>query len=177
LTQYSTFSSETSAALALDIAAEIWPIQEIFTRHGLDRAAGEALLATPQFISQVETARREWGSLTNSAGRIRVKAAVALEDSIQELYAFIRNKEIPGAARVSAFKELRELSGISMAAAAERNAAEAPTVNIYLSGHTVPSLSVRTTPARSRVIDAEAEEVEALDAMIDGDTFEYDEED
>jgi hypothetical protein len=102
-----------SAALAADLAAEIYDRDTIFVNHGLSPVAGEELLKAPWFSAMVEQARRDWGALDNVRDRIRIKAQITLEEALPTVYALINDKTAPAAARVAAFKEVKEVAGMS----------------------------------------------------------------
>lgn len=129
----SQISSEMSAALALDLAADIWPEADVFANHGLDPVYGSALLQQDWFSQMVEEARREWSSITNAKQRIRLKSQIAVESSIEELFSIVHDAKTPAAARVAAFKELKDLSGAAVPDAT-LGGANGPVVNIVFNG-------------------------------------------
>lgn len=154
----SQISSEMSAALALDLAADIWPEADVFKNHGVEPVYGAALMQQEWFKKMIEEARREWNSITNAKQRIRLKSQLAVEHSIDELYTVITDKTVPAQARVAAFKELKDLSG---AAAQENSGAggpAVPTVNIFLNGADEPSVSISTTKRRTPAVEDAYEE-------------------
>jgi hypothetical protein len=102
-----------SAALAADLAAGIYDHATIFTNHGMSPEAGAELLLQPWFASMVEQARRDWESIDNVRDRIRIKAQITLEEALPTLYTLITDKSNPAAARVAAFKEVKEVAGMS----------------------------------------------------------------
>jgi hypothetical protein len=102
-----------SAALAADLAAEIYPQDVTFVNHGLSIEQGMELLQQPWFAAMVEQARRDWASVDNVRDRIRIKAQITLEESLPTLYTLITDRNNPAAARVAAFKEIKEVAGMS----------------------------------------------------------------
>lgn len=145
----SQISSEMSAALALDLAADIWPEAEVFSNHGLDPTYGAALLCQDWFRKMVDEARREWGSISNAKQRIRLKSQLALEHSIEEIYKVVTDKKIPAAARVAAFKELKDLSGVTQGEQAAGDGRNSPTVNIFLNGSAEPAISISSSSRKN----------------------------
>lgn len=137
-------SSDMSAAVAVDLASDVWPENQVFSNHGIDPVYGAALLQQPWFRKMVDEAKREWSSITNAKQRIRLKTQVAVEQSIGDLYTIVTDVNTPAAARVAAFKELKDIAGVaSQESVGPAN--NAPTVNIFLNGDGEPAFSVSTT--------------------------------
>jgi hypothetical protein len=152
-------SSELSAALALDLAAEIWPEADIFKNHGVDPLYGAALMQQPWFRKMVDEAKREWNAIANAKQRIRLKSQLAVEHAIEDMYAVITDKTVPAQARVAAFKELKDVSGVSGVDQEAGGGAAMPTVNIFLGDTQKPAISIS---AKGRV-RSEDEETEVID--------------
>lgn len=171
MNQISQISSELSAALALDLAADLWPENQVFANHGVDPIYGAALLQKDWFRSMVDEAKREWSSVNNAKERIRLKSQIAVEMSIEELYTVVTDKGTPAAARVAAFKELKDLSGAAVQDTSV-GGPTAPTVNIFLNGNSTPSVSITPShipePEPDDVIDIHAEEVTPSNPEIAG---------
>lgn len=170
----SQVSSEMSAGLALDLAADIWPQADVFANHGIDPVYGAALLQQDWFARMVNEAKREWNSITNAKQRIRLKSQIVVEMSIDELYGVVTDKNIPAAARVAAFKELKDISGMSYDENAASAGAGVPSVNIFLNGEDGPSISITSGARPGRAsppdaapefdLDGDFEEVDSADA-------------
>jgi hypothetical protein len=138
----SQISNEMSAALALDLAADIWPEADVFRNHNIDPVIGAKLIQQDWFRQMVDEAKREWSSITNAKQRIRLKSQLAVEHSIETLYQVVVDNNIPAASRVAAFKELKDVSGVSQSDEERAAGAGAPMVNIYLNGDDGPSISI-----------------------------------
>tara|TARA_R110000772_G_scaffold235182_3_gene346797 strand:+ start:13406 stop:13945 length:540 start_codon:yes stop_codon:yes gene_type:complete len=153
-------NSDMSAALAVDLASDIWPEAVVLQNHGLDPMAGATLLQSPWFKKMLDQARSDWGAISNAKQRIRLKAQVAIEEGIADVYAILSDKATPAAARVSAFKELKDLSGAGGPVNDGGSAATGPSVNIYLNGGDPISINAGA-PARKDpdVIDITPDEV------------------
>ncbi len=104
---------EFSATLAFDLAAELHEPQDVFAKHGMSIQEGVDLLNQPWFQNMVRQAKQDWNTITNAKERIKAKASLALEESIVTMYGMIEDKNIPAAARVAAFKELKDVSGVA----------------------------------------------------------------
>lgn len=165
--------ADFSAALAADLAANLYEPETVFTNHGMSLAAGQELLAQPWFKAMVEQARRDWDALDNVKDRIRTKAQIALEDSIPTVYGIIADKNTPGAARVAAFKELKEVAGMG-AKELEGGQAFIP-IQIFLDGRDRPA-TITITPGNpggvpmgvpdDGLLDEEVEEGAVIDAEV-----------
>jgi hypothetical protein len=140
----SQISSEMSAALALDLASEVWPESTVFQNHGVDPIYGAALLQQAWFRKMVDEAKREWSSISSAKERIKLKSQIAVEQALGDLYAIVTDKTTPAAARVAAFKELKDVAGVAINEQAGPMST-APTVNIFLNGDTEPAFSVSSS--------------------------------
>jgi hypothetical protein len=136
--------AELSAALAADLAAELYDHETVFKNHGLSLEVGQSLLAQPWFRAMVEQARRDWDALDNTKDRIRAKAQIALEESIPTVYGLISDKNTPGAARVAAFKEMKEIAGMGRAEGPEGGAGFIP-IQIFLDGREAAPITIKPT--------------------------------
>lgn len=158
--------SDLSASLAADLAAGIYSQQEIFDHHGIDVVQASVLLKSDWFQKMVEDARKEWASIDNAKERIRVKARLSLEEGIIEMFNIIRDKNVPAAARVGAFKELKEIGGVVERQDPNQGAAGMiPSVQIFL-GNQDGSASVNIThDQKSHGVTAEVEDAEVIDSF------------
>ena len=138
--------AELSAALAADLAAELYDQETVFRNHGLSMEVGQALLGQPWFKAMVEQAKRDWDALDNVRDRIRAKAQIALEESIPTVYGIIADKNTPGAARVAAFKEMKEIAGMGAKEPAEGGAGFIP-IQIFLDGREAPPITIQPEAA------------------------------
>lgn len=137
----SQISSEMSAALAVDLAAEMWPEADVFARHGVDPVYGAALLQKNWFRKMVDDAKREWSSITNAKQRIKLKSEIAVEQALGDLFSIVTDTKTPAAARVAAFKELKDIAGVSVQEQAGPGT-NVPTVNIFLGGSDEPTFTM-----------------------------------
>lgn len=143
--------------MASALASEIYDDEKIFADHGLTLEEGRALLEVPEFRKMVNEARKEWGSLNNAKERIQVKARVALEEAIIDIFSLLRNTEVPAAARVAAFKELKEIAGVASKEDGPATAV-APSITIVLGHHgetieVTPGVTHRPAPEDVELIE------------------------
>lgn len=131
--------ADYSAALAADLAADLYEREVVFKNHGMSMAQGLELLAQPWFKAMVDQAKRDWDALDNVKDRIKTKAQIALEDSIPTVYGIIADKTTPGAARVAAFKEMKEIAGMGAKESEGQGQVFVP-IQIFLDGREAPPL-------------------------------------
>jgi hypothetical protein len=129
--------AEFSAALATDLAADLYERETIFQNYGLSPEMGAELVNQPWFKAMISQAKRDWDALDNVRDRIKAKAQIALEDSIPTVYGIIADRQTPGAARVAAFKELKEVSGMSARETGDGGPGYIP-IQIFLDGREAP---------------------------------------
>ena len=129
----SQISSEMSAALAVDLASNVWPENQVFANHGVDPIYGANLMQQDWFKKMVDEAKREWNSISSAKDRIKLKSQVAVEMAIKDLYDLVVDQKIPAAARVAGFKELKDIAGVS-APDAGGGGSHGPVVTIHLGG-------------------------------------------
>jgi len=94
----------------------------------------------------VQQARRDWDALDNTRDRIRAKAQIALEESITTVYGLINDKNTPGAARVAAFKEMKEIAGMGAKEIADGGPGFVP-IQIFLGGRDAPPITIKPDAA------------------------------
>lgn len=145
---------DLSPTLAAELAADLIPSEQIFAKHGMTMQQGFQLLTLDWFREMVADAKKEWASIKSSKQRLRLKGQLALEEAIPEIYRMIHNEEIPGAARVAAFKELINVSGVAASTEGVGSTTGLPSVTIYLGGPGDQGPTV-TVQAASRVEEAE----------------------
>ncbi len=96
--------------LAAELAAGLLPIGDILTRFDLTKQQLGKLLADPGFRRAIVDYREQWRDAGNARERIRVKAALAVEEGLIELYNMYINPELNPSARLDAYKQLVTLS-------------------------------------------------------------------
>ena len=96
-------------SLACDLAQDLYSLDEIVERHNLDRESIERLLSSKTFKAMVTAARQEWESPGNAKQRAQLKAQLAVEEAIPEMFNIVRDEKSPDPARVAAFAQLKEV--------------------------------------------------------------------
>lgn len=98
------------AHLASDLALELEAQEIILVRHGITEAHLRQLTHENEFNMMLEEFRREWSSPKNVKERIKLKALLATEDGMDELYMIFRNMDLAPNARLDAYKQLSTLA-------------------------------------------------------------------
>lgn len=98
------------AHLASDLALELEATEIILERYSITTDHLRQLTHEADFNSMLEEYRREWASPKNAKERIKLKALLATEDGMDELYMIFRNMDLAPAARLDAFKQLTTLA-------------------------------------------------------------------
>lgn len=104
--------SERDARLALDIVANTIELPEMLQRYSLTPQELKDRLVNPSFRALVEETRTVWTSDLNVGERVRLKAALLVEDSLLEIYRTIHDRKNPVLSRQAAFNALSKLASI-----------------------------------------------------------------
>lgn len=135
------------AALAAELAAAIIPVPDIAKRYNLTIPELKQLMTDPQFRHQVAEFKREWNSPLTAKERTRVKAALAVEDGLIEIYRIFHDPDIPPPVRLEAYRELVKLGDM-----APKKEAEGPvgggfsiTINVPRAGDDTQAITLEGT--------------------------------
>lgn len=105
--------SATDGRLAWEIAAEIAPITDILKRYEISPQDFKNKLKDPMFRMAIREAKSMWKSDLNVQQRIRVKAAMLVEDSLLDVFAIIKNEHMPAASKLEAFEKLMKTADLA----------------------------------------------------------------
>jgi hypothetical protein len=105
--------SQTDGRLAWEIAAEIAPIPDILKRYGMAPHDFKVKLKDPMFRTAIREAKSLWKSDLNVKQRIQVKAAMLVEDSLLDVFAIIKNENMPAASKLEAFEKLMKTADLA----------------------------------------------------------------
>jgi len=97
------------AALAREIATDIFPLETILGLHRLDNEQWQKIQDNPHFQQMLTSMIAEWESATNTAQRVKAKAQSGLEMNLEGLVLAMGDDSIPLAQRVEAGKFLARL--------------------------------------------------------------------
>ena len=83
------------AALAREIAMDIFPVHDIIALHRLTEEEWQRVQKNPKFVSMVADMSAEWQSAANTRERVRIKAATGLESILETYIRDISDPAIP----------------------------------------------------------------------------------
>jgi len=125
----STELNSSDAQLIWELVSDISAPSDVLARHGLDKAGLQRKLRNPMFRSAFNETKRLWNADLNVNERIRIKAALMLEDSLPDIYKIIKDDSQPSAAKLEAVEKLGKLSQ-TMAPKKEGQMGERHTITI-----------------------------------------------
>lgn len=103
------------AALAREIAMDIFPVNEVISLHRLTEREWDKVQKNPQFQRMLADMIVEWNSASNTRERIKVKAATGLESILETYIADIKDDRIPLGQRVEAGRFLARMGELDAA--------------------------------------------------------------
>lgn len=109
--------NDLSAQVAAEIAAGLSTPQEVCARYGISPEQWETMRTNQLFRDMVAAAIKDFRGDLNAKKRIQLKAAIAAEDSLPELYAMVYDRTVPANARIDAHKQLTNLAEVGAQAA------------------------------------------------------------
>lgn len=149
------------AALAREIAMDIYPLEDILQLHQLTDEQWGRIQTHPTFKAMLAEMLRDWNSASGTKERIRIKAATGLETMIETYINDISNGDIPLNQRVEAGKFLARLGeldpGVQVGGGGGGNGV---TINIITKATQAPlvieGIAVKATPEVDYVEEDEA---------------------
>lgn len=150
------------AALAREIAMDIFPVEEVLAIHKLTDQEWQRIALNPKFQEMLASMQREWLSAANTRDRVRIKAATGLESMLETYIREIADESIPLTQRVEAGKFLARLGELDGALdkLGGQGAAGHVTINITTSADR-PTITLTAT--REPALDDLEEVVESVD--------------
>ena len=105
-------SNHLRASLAAELAVGLLPLPDILKRFDMTSEQLRQLLKVPEFRGMVSQYKREWHEAANAKERIRLKAAVMVEENLIELHRIFNDIELNPTARMDAFKQMTNLADV-----------------------------------------------------------------
>ena len=125
--------SQTDGRLAWELAADIADVPTLLSRYGISLADFKNKLKDPMFRQAIREAKSIWKSDLNTQQRVRVKAALLVEDSLLDVFAIVKSESQPAAARLEAFEKLVKTADLApKAGSKDQSNAGAFKINIIL---------------------------------------------
>lgn len=138
-----TYYAVDLAALAREIAMDIWPVEQVIEIHKLSDEEWQRIQANPRFQEMLASIQREWFSAGNTRERVRVKAATGLEAMLETYIREIGDETIPLTQRVEAGKFLARLGELE---SGNTNAAGGGVIINITTSANRPTLTLTATP-------------------------------
>jgi hypothetical protein len=96
----------------MELAAKLQPVEEILRKYKVTAGQLGLLLRNNAFRDLVREAERDFASITNTAERIRIKAMLLTEIGLDEIYLILTDNKVMPSARVQAFAQIKNLTGL-----------------------------------------------------------------
>ena len=104
--------SDTDSRLAVEVAVQLRPINEVLVAYSLTRADLSRKLRDPMFRDMVKQAKSIWSSDLSIKERIRLKSQVLVEDSLLAIFQIVHHNDNAIPARLDAFKQLARVAEV-----------------------------------------------------------------
>jgi len=98
------------ASLAYELASDLIPPADIIERYRISAEDLRVLFKKEHFRNLLREYKLEWASPKNAKERVRVKAMLAVEDGLVDLYNIFKDGGLTAAARMEAYKQLTVLA-------------------------------------------------------------------
>lgn len=138
LTGSSTPFSERDARLALELVSGLSSAQDVLKRYGLSEHELRALLCNPSFQALLKETRQAWQSDLNAKERVKLKAALLVEDSLMSVFRVAVDQQIGVTARLEAFKSLAKIASVDEAEKNQGGGGGRFVLNINVPGAAAP---------------------------------------
>lgn len=102
--------SGSDARLIWELVANISPPSQILGRHGLTPVDLKNKMRDKMFVAAYREVQQAWGSDLNVQQRIKIKAGLLLEDSLEDIILIIKDPLQSVANKLEATKQLGQLS-------------------------------------------------------------------
>lgn len=133
MTTEATVFAVDLAALAREIAMDIFPVEQVLEIHKLTDGEWQKIVSMPKFVEMLAAMQRDWASAANTRERVKVKAATGLESMLEQYIREIGDEKIPLTQRVEAGKFLARLGELDGAHDKAGGGAGSVTINITTS--------------------------------------------
>lgn len=127
--------------LAREIAMDIHPLKTILKQYSISSEAWEDLQRNGKFRALLESECEAWNTATNTAERVKLKAAAMLEEWLPELNNRLHDRDETLPAKIEGAKMLTRVAGMGLPGQVEGVAPEKFTVTINL-GPQVPPVTI-----------------------------------
>lgn len=102
--------SGSDARLIWEVVANISPLPDILNRYGLTQADFAKKLRAPLFQAAYKEVRQAWSSDLNVQQRVKLKAGLLLEDSLEDLMLIVKDPQMATQPKLDAIKQLTTIA-------------------------------------------------------------------
>jgi ribulose bisphosphate carboxylase small subunit len=131
-----------------ELASEIYPAEEVASRHGYSIEQLSHLLNQGWFKARLREAKGVWSADSNATERVRIKAALAAEHTLLDITKIIQDMDAPPASRITAHQHITKLSGIDNAEGIQSNDVFRVVINL-------PTGNLDVSASKAKVIEGE----------------------
>jgi len=114
---------EPSNAFMSELASGLYPADEVPSRFGYSDTQLRTLLNQGWFKAKLREAKSVWSSNNNAPERVRIKAAMAAEETLLDIVRIVQNEDVPPAPRISAHQHIARLGGVETTATQQEGSA------------------------------------------------------
>lgn len=118
--------------VARELALDIYPLEDILANARVTDEEFERWSGNPHFQSILTDEVAKWTAATNTHERVRVKAAVVMEDWMETAAGILNDRTEPLSGRAEVAKLLSDLSGMRQKAGADAGGGERLSITINL---------------------------------------------
>lgn len=105
--------------LANEIAMDLYPVETILEHHQVSVETWDKLKSTPVFLRALAGALEEWNAAGNAKERVKIKAAVMIEDWLPTLYGRMNDRDESLSAKIEAGKFVARLADMGVTGAVQ----------------------------------------------------------
>jgi len=102
----------TMRKVARTLSMGLYELEHILSNFAIDRREFDRWKGHPRFISYLKTEQEAWNAATNTAERTKMKAAIVMEEFMQEAHAGLHDRKTPLNQRVELGKLVAKIAGM-----------------------------------------------------------------
>lgn len=155
--------------VARDIAMDIYPIATILQNNSIGSGDFNSWKDHPRFLEYLRSETEAWKSATNTAERTKLKAAVVMEDFMQEAYTQLHDKKVALNHKVELGKLVAKIAGLGEPKVLNGGTGGA-TFQLRINIGPERRNQVTVAPTLGKIINHDEPEPEVIDVNIPEDT-------
>jgi hypothetical protein len=144
--------SRITTALAYDLASNLMGPEDLMAKYELSPDEFKIIVSSTEFRQLYREAKVAWES--DPKARVEAKAQAAVEDGLLPVHAILHSGDYPPAARLEAFKQLKEVARLGGSRKADDMGGGRVSITINVPGQQAPAIIAGEVAASST--DAES---------------------